>query len=197
MNIKTDSIIDSIEIALNKKIDGVYINDLDKITYLRISKIDMDQVLFIDISELQYFSNLEEISIEYCMVDINYINEIRNVKNLKKISFIGCDFVDDAKNFFEELSINELVLNNVTGIKNINFSNLKLLTIINCNFAGTVNVDMLDISRSAEIKLDLDNSSVQKIIVNEIQYMNKYICNDCTIVVKDDHGEVAMVINNE
>ena len=86
MVFKTESIIETLENVLNKEINKININDLEKITYLRINKISIDDVLIVDISDLQYFPNVEEISIENCMVDFKFIETLMKNKIIRKIS---------------------------------------------------------------------------------------------------------------
>ena len=113
MMIKTESIIKLLEIILNKKIDEINEEDLEKVTYLRIDKIDIDDILIVDSSDLQYFNNLTELSIENCIIDYKFIEDLKKLKNIKKISFINCEFINNFQDYFDQLVLLELVLNNV------------------------------------------------------------------------------------
>ena len=160
MNIKTTSIIDIIEMSLNKTFDNITIDDLDRIKYLMINRIDYDDVLDVDSNDLKLFKNLEELSINNCMIDEEFINNIKSLEKLNKISFINCDFVDDASDYFNNLIINELVLDSNLGINNITFSNIHKLVLINCTFNCIINnIDILDITRSKDINIDLEKSN--------------------------------------
>ena len=197
MNIKTDSIIDIIEITLNKKIDEITINDLDHVEYLRICKNTIDDILTVDSNDLKLFKNLLELSIEGCMIDTLFIDNISRLTSLKKISFINCDFVDDVKDFFENLIIDTLVLNTVEGLNNITFSNINKLVLINCDFNITINnIDVLDISRSLDIKIDLVNSYFKEIVISNYHTVDDYLNRKCKISIKNDYDEVIKVIDN-
>jgi len=197
MIIKTESIIETLEIVLNKEISKININDLDNITYLRISKTSIDDILIVDSSDLQHFHNLKELSIENCMIDFKFIENLKKIKNIAKISFIHCDFIDDTKDYFEKLSINELVLNDVIGLDNTFFSNIKHLTIINCSFnCITENIDTLDISRSPDINIDFKNSYIKVLVINEKQYINNSYPK-CKIIIKNKYDEVIKEISND
>ncbi len=196
MNIKTNSIIDIVEVVLNKKIDDITTSDLDNVKYLRLCKNDIGDILTVDSNDLKLFNNLLEISIEGCMVDTLFIDNISRLNTLKKISFINCDFVDECSEFFENLNIESLVLNTVEGLNNITFSNINKLILINCSFNIIVNnIDVLDISRSIDIKIDLNNSYYKKIIINEAHNLNDYLNNSTMITIKNDKDEVVKVIN--
>ena len=197
MNIKTDSIIDIIEVTLNKKIDEVTINDLDYVKYLRVCKNTIDDILTVDSNDLKLFKNLLELSIEGCMIDTLFIDNISKLTNLTKISFINCEFVDDAKDYFENLKIDTLVLNTVLGLNDITFANINKLVLINCDFNIIVNnIDVLDISRSLDIKIDLVNSYFKEIIISSYHTVDNYLNNECKISIKNDYDEVIKVIDN-
>ena len=109
MNIKTESIIDIVELALNKPIDSITVDELDKVTFLTINRIDYEDVLEVDSNDLKLFHNLEQLSVNNCMVDNEFINNIKSLNKLNKISFINCDFVDDATEYFNNLVVDELL----------------------------------------------------------------------------------------
>ncbi len=197
MKIQTDSIKELLEIMLNKKMDSIDKNDLEKITYLRLCKTDIMGIWNVDSSDLQYFPNIEELMIEKCMVDIKMMEDINRLPKLKKITFLSCDIVDDLKDYFEKMSIDELVLNDVIGLNNIVFSNIKKLTFVNMIMNCRVeNVLTLDISHSIKTNIDYDNSYVKELIISEEEYIHKMYNNKWKIIVKDNYEEVIQVINN-
>ena len=85
MNIKTESIIELLESILNKKINNITVEDLEKIDYLKISRTSIDDILTVDSSDLQYFHNLKELSIDSCMIDNKFIDtgDIMSIKRYK------------------------------------------------------------------------------------------------------------------
>lgn len=197
MNIKTTSIIDVIEMSLNKTIDNITIDDLDKIKYLMINRVDYDDVLDVDSNDLKLFKNLEELSINNCMIDEEFINNIKELVKLNKISFINCDFVDDATNYFNDLLINELVLDSNIGINNITFSNIHKLVLINCSFNCVINnVDILDITRSKDINIDLEKSNYHDLIISREHNIDNYLFIKSRIIIKDEFDEEIKVIDN-
>ena len=197
MNIKTTSIIDIIEMSLNKTFDNITIDDLDKIKYLMINRIDYDDVLDVDSNDLKLFKNLEELSINNCMIDVEFINNIKSLEKLNKISFINCDFVDDASDYFNNLIINELVLDSNLGINNITFSNIHKLVLINCTFNCIINnIDILDITRSKDINIDLEKSNYEELIISREHDIDNYLFIKSKVVIKNEYDEEVKVIDN-
>ena len=95
------------------------------------------------------------------------------------------------------MSIDELVLNDVIGLNNIVFSNIKKLTFVNMIMNCRVeNVLTLDISHSIKTNIDYDNSYVKELIISEEEYIHKMYNNKWKIIVKDNYEEVIQVINN-
>ena len=197
MNIKTESIKELLEISLNKNISDINIKDLDKITYLKISRLSINGILSVDSTDLNYFHNLRELSIENCMIDNIFIDNLKKVSNIEKISFIHCDFINNT-DYFNNLSIHELVLNDINGIDDIILSNIEKLIIINCSFKFKINnVGILDISRTLSTVVDFDNSTPNELIINSSQYDSDNLSLKCKIVVKNNYDEIIKVINND
>ena len=196
MNIKTESIIELLESILNKKINNITVEDLEKIDYLKISRTSIDDILTVDSSDLQYFHNLKELSIDSCMIDNKFIDNLIKLKNIKKISFNHCDFISDAKEYFEKILVEELVLNDVIGLDNISLSNINKLTFINCSFDALVNTNILDISRSIDINIDFNSSNIKELIINKEEYINNNLPK-CKIIIKDSYDEIIKVIEND
>lgn len=198
MNIKTESIIDTIEVILNKSIKEVTKDDLNNITYLNISRIGFDDILNVDSSDLLIFKNLSELSIEGCIIDNKFIKDVMSLKKIKKISFIKCDFIDDSNELLKSLEIEELVINNVNGLNNITISDLNKLTFINTTLNCTIkNVKTLDISRSINTNINIEDSNINELIIKEKQLNSKYINLKSKITIIDDYNEVIKVINND
>ena len=198
MNIKTESIIDLVEINLNKKIDDVSIEELDKITYLRICRMKHNEFLTVNFDDLKYFKNLREISIEGCTIDDTVLEEIKKLKFITIISFIKCDFVENSRDFFESISLEQLVLNNISGLDNVNFNNVNNIIIVNCSMnCACNNVNVLDISRALNIKIDIDGSYINEIIINEKQLTDELLKLGCIIKIKNNYDEIVKVIEND
>ena len=198
MNIKTESIIDIVELALNKPIDSITVDELDKVTFLTINRIDYEDVLEVDSNDLKLFHNLEQLSVNNCMVDNEFIDNIKSLNKLNKISFINCDFVDDATEYFNNLVVDELILDNNIGINNVTFSNIHNLVLINSSFNCVVNnVDILDITRSVDNNIDLKNSYYKELIISNNHNLDDYLYNKSKIVIKSEYDQEVKVIDND
>ena len=198
MDIKTNSIIDMIELNLNKSIDQITQKELDNVKYLRVYRNTSIEESVVDINDLKYFENIEEISIENCMVDEGYITNLKSLKNLKKIEFIHCDFIDDIREYFNSLNLEELIINDVIGIEDYIFSNIKKLVIINSDFNFYVSfVNTLDISRCSNIKTNLYELDVNELIINANQLTDEFIYLPCKIIIKNEYDEVIKVIDHD
>ena len=198
MNIKTESIIDIVELALNKPIDSITVDELDKVTFLTINRIDYEDVLEVDSNDLKLFHNLEQLSVNNCMVDNEFIDNIKSLNKLNKISFINCDFVDDATEYFNNLVVDELILDNNIGINNVTFSNIHNLVLINSSFNCVVNnVDILDITRSVDNNIDLKNSYYKELIISNNHNLDDYLYNKSKIVIKNEYDQEVKVIDND
>lgn len=195
MNIKTESIKELLEISLDKELNDINYDDLNTITYLRINRIDGDNILDVDSSDLELFHNLEEISIENCIIDNKFLTDLEKTKVLNKICFIHCDFVDNVNDYFSNLVTKELVLNDVIGLDGVLLSNIQKITFINCSFGCEINnVNTIDVSLSNE--MDFSGFIVKDLIINEKQYLkNNYP--KCRIIIKDNYDEVIKVIEND
>ena len=198
MNIKTESIIDIVELALNKPIDSITVDELDKVTFLTINRIDYEDVLEVDSNDLKLFHNLEQLSVNNCMVDNEFINNIKSLNKLNKIRFLNCDFVDDATEYFNNLVVDELILDNNIGINNVTFSNIHNLVLINSSFNCVVNnVDILDITRSVDNNIDLKNSYYKELIISNNHNLDDYLYNKSKIVIKNEYDQEVKVIDND
>lgn len=198
MIINTESIIDIVESSLNKKITDIDSRDLDNIKYLRVCKTRLGDILNVDFSELKYFINLEELSIEGCMIDYSVLDIIKELLNLQKISFIDCDFVDDPREYFENLYIEELVLNNVIGIEGNLFSNITKLTIVNIPINFNVqNINTFDISHANFSKTNLIELGIENLIINVKQLTEEYLNLPYIVIVKNNFDEIVKVIKHD
>ena len=198
MDIKTESIIDIIELQLNKTINNITKDDLNKVSYLRISQSDLKGIREVDFNDLDYFSNIKELSIEGCMISTLVLNKLTNLKQLSKLSFINCDFIDIPNDYFENLKIEELVLINDLGLSNIHFSNINVLTIKNITFNFTLdNVNVLDISSYKNNTFDISKWHINELIINESIFNEDLKSLKCKITIKNDYDEIVKVIQND
>lgn len=196
MELKTKSIVDIVESTMNKHINDIQLEELDTIKYLRVCKIDYNDIQDIDLNELRFFKNLEELSIEGCMISYDDLTIIKDISNLKKISFIDCDFIDSSQEFFDNLSVEELVLNNVIGLDDILFSNINILTVINTTLKCNVkNIKNIDISRNSILKTNLIDLDIDNLIINTKQLNDDYLNLPYSVTVKNEYDEIVKVVN--
>lgn len=201
MNIVTDTIRDGIEVYLNKSIEKLTNDDLKCVKVLDIDRIGIcDEILNVDYNELQYFDNLEELTISNCMIDSAFMDSIIKLKKLKKLSIYNCDFVDHIKNFFELLNIEELTIDSSLGINGIVFQNLERLTLRNTKINNFFkNIKTLDITHA---ELDINNftsNNVKELIISEkdsksIDELKLYVHK---IIVVDDRMEIIKEVHND
>lgn len=198
MKLKTNSIIDIVESTINKNINDIQLDELNIIKNLRVCKIDYNDILDIDLNELRHFKNLEELSIEGCMINHDDLTILKELSNLKKISFIDCDFIDNSQEYFDNLCVEELVLNNVIGLDGILFSNINMLTIINIILNCSVeNIKNIDISQNSLLNIDLIKLDINNLIINKKQLTEEYLKLPYNIIIKNEYDEIIQVINHD
>ena len=128
------------------------------------------------------------------------INDIQldELSNLKKISFIDCDFIDNSQEYFDNLCVEELVLNNVIGLDGILFSNINMLTIINIILNCSVeNIKNIDISKNSLLNIDLIKLDINNLIINKKQLTEEYLKLPYNIIIKNEYDEIIQVINHD
>lgn len=198
MKLKTNSIVDIVESTINKNINDIQLDELNIIKNLRVCKIDYNDILDIDLNELRHFKNLEELSIEGCMINHDDLTILKELSNLKKISFIDCDFIDSSQEYFDNLCVEELVLNNVIGLDGILFSNINMLTIINIILNCSVeNIKNIDISQNSLLNIDLIKLDINNLIINKKQLTEEYLKLPYNIIIKNEYDEIIQVINHD
>lgn len=198
MKLKTNSIVDIVESTINKNINDIQLDELNIIKNLRVCKIDYNDILDIDLNELRHFKNLEELSIEGCMINHDDLTILKELSNLKKISFIDCDFIDNSQEYFDNLCVEELVLNNVIGLDGILFSNINMLTIINIILNCSVeNIKNIDISKNSLLNIDLIKLDINNLIINKKQLTEEYLKLPYNIIIKNEYDEIIQVINHD
>ena len=200
MNIKTESIKDILESFFNKTIDLITEQDLLKIKSLNIERIDFDgSLLEINYDDLKWFTNLIELRINNCMVNYKLLNNIKKLTNINKISFINCDFIDEPSDFFNNLNLKSLILDNCIGLSNISIKNIQLLIIRNMNFDFALyNIEKLEIFNSDII--GSNNLDICTLVINVDFYeKNKDFFQKqlYSIEIKNNRNEIVKVINND
>ena len=198
MELKTKSIVDVVEIACNKSIKDIQEKELDNIRYLRVCKTDYNNILNVDFEELRLFKNLEELSIEGCMIGYDVLTILKDITGLKRLNFANCDFIDNPQVYFDNLFLDELVLNEVIGLDDIVFSNINKIIIINSKLSCSVNnVKIIDISRNTTLNTNLANLEISNLIISEKQLNEEYLNLPYTVTVKNGYDEIVRVINHD
>ena len=172
MNISTKSIRDQIEIQLNKSIENVNEDELLNIKTISINQLGYDdEINLINYDEINYFKNLEDLTIFNCMINEKLLNNILQLQNLKKLFIYDSDFIDDIKDDFSKMKLEELTIGNCLGISNLTLENLKSLNIINININSFINnIETLDISRTNNNLKDLNCTNIKNIIISKNNY---------------------------
>ena len=200
MNIITKSIRDDLEIQLNKSIEDISKSELLKIKNITINRIGFDgKIQEIAYNEILYFENLEELSIFSCMVDNLLMNNILKLKKLRILKVYDSDFVDFINDTFSNLNLEDLIINNCIGLRNVTLSNLKHLDLKNINIDFAIkNVETLNISNTKPNVNTLNLINVKKIIISEESYNKGLSFNNINseIVVINDRMEVVKEIKN-
>ena len=200
MNFETISIKKILETTLSKPISEIKKEDLNKITFLSIDRFNSNgELQNVDYKELIIFTNLNHLAFYNCMINKECMIILSYISKLEILEFINCEFVDEVDDFFDNLNINELIIDNTKGLNNIEIKDLKKLVINNSEIDFVVNnIGILDISRS-NVKEDfINNIQVNELIINDEFYRtienNNY---PFKITVKDYTDDIVMVIDNE
>ncbi len=200
MNIVTTSIRDNLEVQLNKPVESIVKEDLSNIKTMTVDRISLDgSIKKINYEELLYFENLEELNIFNCMIEQKLMNVIINLKNLRILKIYNCDFVDYINNFFSMINLEELVISNCLGIKNLTLENLKYLEIRNIDEMFSIkNVECLNISNTRIPISRINLINVKKVIISEKNYKENAEQENINAIINiiDDRLELVKEINN-
>lgn len=200
MNTITKSIKDDLEIQLNKSIEDISKEELQKIKKITINRIGLaGQIQEIDYNDILYFDNLEELNIFNCMIDKLLMTNILKMKKLKILKIYNSDFVDFINDTFSNLNLEELTISNCLGMKDITLENLKYLDLKNINIDFVIkNVETLNIANTEANVDTLNLINVKKIIISEKSYNRLRNFNNLNsdIVVINDKMEVIKEIKN-
>jgi hypothetical protein len=191
MELKTKSIIEKIEMI--DDLENITESDLEKVEELEITGKDFNNdVQTVDFEDLKLFPNLKDLSIEYCTIDHDCIEIIKEFE-LKNLSFISCEFDSDIRN-----------------IRSINTDNIYISNCYDFDFAFVENKEFNEINISTETirekisincnKLNLEHCFIEKpevlnslnikeLIISTIQYEDNpsaYESLEYKVTVMDD-----------
>ncbi len=198
--LKTKSIIDQVEIILNKNIEAVTHEELNKIEIITIKKLGYDGEIYnTSFEDINLLTNLKQLDIFDCMISDKEVKIILKLKNLKVISFINCDFIDEANFLFDNIKTENIYISNCIGLSGINISNLKDLELKRMYIDFYIeNINNLKLSL-IENKVNFNFfKNIDNITVDENSYNDDllYIVKN-KLEITDDRNEVIKVIKND
>lgn len=202
--IKTESI--KSKLSLKYDIDNISQEDLNSIIDINISPIDNNNVnQYVDFNDLDYFTNLRRLKIQYCFIDREVLEKIVKLDKLEYISFIFCEFDNNIEDLMREINIKNFTIKKSTNFR-LDYLNNKIYDklIISDEIIYNqliIQCDLLDISHcnivDREILFDLD---VKKIVISYDEYENNkdiYDNLEYIIEVKSrDDLSIDKIINN-
>ena len=187
--IKTQSIIN--KLSLKYDINNLSEEDLNDVIDINISPVDNNNTnQYVDFNDLDYFSNLRRLKIQYCFIDRDVLEKIIKLDKLEYISFIFCEFDNNIEDLMREINIDNFTIKKSINFRLDYFNNKvfnKLIisdeTIYN---KLIIECDLLDISHSnlvdKEILFDLN---VDKIVISYDEYNdNKDIYDNLDYIVE-------------
>ncbi len=194
MEIKTISIIEKLEMI--NELEDIVQEDLEKIDTLEITGKDFNNdPQTVNFSELKLFPNLKNLSIEYCTIDYDVIENIKNIE-LKNLSFISCEFDSDIENI-KSINTENIYISNCYDFdfsfienKEFNEVNISTETIrerfnINCN---KLNLEHCEIENPEVLK----NLNIKELVISTIQYEENptiYESLEYTVTIMDEDSE--------
>ena len=153
MEIKTKSILE--KLIMIDDLENIEEDDLAKIEELNISGKDFNnEIQKVDFNDLRYFPNLKNLNIEYCTIDYDVIDMIRNFE-LKNLSFISCEFDSDVRN-----------------IKSINTENIYISNCYDFDFSFITNKEFNEVNISTETIRDKININCNKLNLEHCEIEN-------------------------
>lgn len=175
MKIRTKSIIDQIELELNKDIEEVTEEDCNTIKDLIINGVNIigeHQSIYID--DIKYFNNLESISINNMEIDELILETLKGIQTLKSIMFNECEIFDFPTVFFNVTNVEfDFCINYFADILN-SFPNVVKLTLkgVNIDYIPKT-VKYLNIQKSKIMNYEiLNNLDLKELFISLTEYKN-------------------------
>ena len=172
------------------------LNSLDDCKELTVNKLDIDgNILSVDLNDLYNFKNLKSLSLCNMTIGENDLLILKSLNNLKTLKLYNCDFSNnDLFNYFNDLTIDELVLDNTEINFNLIKKHFKNVIVKNISNIYNINADCLNISKSLIVDFNnLKTNEYKKLIVNKNQYLkNQQLLKNSNIeVVNEYYDEVG------
>lgn len=143
---KTESILRTLEGLFYKRTSFTE-QELKRIDTIVINRMDYDgSLLNVDFGDLLFFPKLFGLTINGCIIDSFVISVLIKIPSLKKLVLYDCEIIEDIYTQFNDLDLNELIINNT----NLNISlinkDLKKLTVEDTSFNSfSFFVNVLDV----------------------------------------------------
>lgn len=197
--IHNESLIKSLQIILNKKVENITEDDYKKITNITFTKtnkegqqsylitellnfknlhtvsIENSKISFWDIRVLSTLNNIQTINFNHCFFEKEVQNTIFYIKKLKNLSLKNC-YIEDYSIMFSKLNLNSLEIvfpynEQTIQINSLsNLINLKFLTLEGCNIEKEEDFKNL---KNLEILCLLSTQVRDLTFINEMSKLNK------------------------
>lgn len=182
VELKNKELENKVRFLSNK--EDITLEDFLKIKSITLNPVTLDnEYVPIEFDDLQYFRNLESLSISNTKIDEEELKYIYTLPELKRLSLYDCS-LDTLKdiNYLKKLEVLEFSHLNYNDISSIStLSNLKELKI-----AGT-NIDSLEFIRNLNlISLDISYSTISNLeVIKEMYTLQKLYIKNINIDIND------------
>ena len=162
---------------------------------LVVSRLDFDgSILEVDYNDLKNFPKLYNLTLDNCMIDNNVIQVLTELPNLKRLSIINCDVLEDIKENFNKLNILDLYICNTNfnlSYLNKNYRKVRIEEVPFATIPGSIkcldiyNCEIPDIDELLKTKFD------EVMISNELYLTNQLKFDDSNrkISVLEENGQ--------
>lgn len=196
--IKSESIKNILEVILNKDFSKIEEDELKQVKYLDISRIDVDgSFLDVDSADLFQFTNLEELNIHSCIIDLKFIDAIMSLNSLKSLNFYSSDFVDNPQKIFDEKKLTKLTLDDCFGLEEIIIQNIDEVTIMRTKVKGVSNTNKLKFRTFKADDFDFIDVKNLEVFYDDYDKLPQEKISVKTIITVDEQDNIIEEINND
>lgn len=177
-------------------IDYIVGSDCDSfndIKELVVDRFVFGDIVSVSLYDLDNFPNLESLTLSNLVISYDDFMCISRCSKLNKLELHNCEFVDDIEDLFNNLDIDNLVIDNTKFNFNLVNKDFNSITVINTLYNGINGyINSLDISRASyDSRLSFD--SVYNITISNSQYnSNKNMFNNLIgntkVIVNEDNS---------
>lgn len=169
--------------------------DYKLVDTLIVSRMDYDgTIMDVDYNDLRNFPNLFNLTIDSCMIDNELINILSLLPNLRKLSIINCDIIEDIKESFSGLNIFDLYICNTKfdlEILENKYKRIILEEVPFKEFKGVVgelnvyNCDIKDVNQLLAVNFDVAYVSSKLYLTNQLLFDDS----KKKIIVMEENGQ--------